>query len=281
MACRPAARGTDAGARAPAAGQPRTPGLPLPQPRDLAPRRDALFLDFDGTLVDIAPTPDSVRPAPGLPDLLDALSRRLGGALAIVTGRPVEAVDRFLSPLRLPVAGLHGRDRRLADGSRERGAVDRGAVDAARVRLRALAERWPGTVIEDKGESVALHYRQAPEAGAAALEEALAIEAGSGGALRLVPGKMVVELVPAGADKGAAVLALLDLPPFRGRVPVFAGDDVTDEAGFAAVNRLGGLSVRVGPAPGATSAARAAVPDVPALHAWLARAVAAAQSEGE
>jgi trehalose 6-phosphate phosphatase len=253
------------------------PGLPLPPPRDLAPDRDALFLDFDGTLVDIAPTPDSVRPAPGLPALLDALSRRLDGALAIVTGRPVEAVDGFLAPHRLPVAGLHGRDRRLADGSRARAAVNPVAVEAARVRLRALSARWPGTLIEDKGESVALHFRQAPEAAAAAREEALAVEAASGGALRLVPGKMVVELVPSGADKGTAIRDLLGLPPFRGRVPVFAGDDVTDEAGFAAVNALGGLAVRVGPPAGFATAAGASLPDVPALHAWLGRSAPGAR----
>lgn len=247
--------------------------MALQAPRELAPDSDALFLDFDGTLVEIAPTPDSVRPAPGLPALLLRLQERLGGALAVVTGRPVEAVDRFLGLRGLAVAGLHGRDRRLADGRRLREPVDGAAVALARERLQAAARRLPGTLIEDKGESVSLHYRQAPEAAEAAGAEARAIEAASGGALRLLPGKMVVELVPAGFDKGRAVELLMELPPYAGRTPVFVGDDVTDEAGFAAVSRLGGLGIRVGEAAG--TGARALLADVPALHAWLARAAAA------
>jgi trehalose 6-phosphate phosphatase len=242
----------------------------LDKPREIAPDRDALFLDFDGTLVEIAPTPDSVRPTTGLPSLLSVLECRLGGALAVVTGRPVEAVDGFLGLGGLTVAGLHGRDRRLADGRRLREPVDAASVDVARTRLTALAGRLPGTLIEDKGESVSLHFRQAPEAAEAAEAEARAIEAESQGRLRLLPGKMVVELVPAGFDKGTAVARLMEMPPFAGRIPVFVGDDVTDEAGFSVVNRLGGLSVRIGQA--ARTEAQAVLDDVPALHGWLARA---------
>ena len=241
--------------------------MALDKPREIAPDRDALFLDFDGTLVDIAPTPDFVRPTAGLPSLLTVLERRLGGALAVVTGRPVEAVDGFLGLGRLTVAGLHGRDRRLADGRRLREPVDAASVDVARTRLTALAGRLPRTLIEDKGESVSLHFRQAA---VAAEIEARAIEAESQGRLRLLPGKMVVELVPAGFDKGAAVARLMEMPPFAGRIPVFVGDDVTDEAGFSVVNRLGGLSVRIGQA--ARTEAQAVLADVPALHGWLARA---------
>ena len=246
--------------------------MPLVRPRDLAPDRDALFLDFDGTLVEIAATPDEVRPAAGLPALLAALQRRLDGALAVVTGRPVEAVDGFLGLDGLTVAGLHGRDRRLADGRRLREPVDAASVDGARARLAALAQQLPGTLLEDKGESVSLHYRQAPHAAEAALAEARAIEAESLGSLRLLRGKMVVELLPAGFDKGEAVVRLMAMPPFAGRTPVFVGDDVTDEAGFAVVNRLGGLSIRVGQA--AATEAQAMVDDVTALHGWLARAAA-------
>ncbi len=251
--------------------------MSLDRPRDLAPDRDALFLDFDGTLVEIAPTPESVRPAAGLPSLLTALQRRLGGALAVVTGRPVEAVDGFLGLDGLTVAGLHGRDRRLADGRRLREPVDAASVEMARARLKALAQRLPGTLIEDKGESVSLHYRQAPDAADAALAEARVVEAESRGRLRLLPGKMVVELVPAGFDKGKAVARLMEMPPFAGRTPVFVGDDVTDEAGFAVVNRLGGLSVRIGPAE--QTGAGAILDDVTALHGWLARVVAADRVE--
>jgi trehalose 6-phosphate phosphatase len=242
----------------------------LQKPRDLALDHDALFLDFDGTLVEIAPTPDAVRPADGLPSTLTELQRRLGGALAVVTGRPVETVDGFLGYAGLTVAGLHGRDRRLADGRRLREPADAASVEMARSRLMALARRLPGTLIEDKGESVSLHYRQAPNAAEAAQAEARAIEAESQGRLRLLPGKMVVELVPAGFDKGAAVARLMEMPPFAGRIPVFVGDDVTDEAGFSVVNQLGGLSVRIGQA--ARTEAQAVLDDVPALHGWLARA---------
>ncbi len=242
----------------------------LPEPRALEPERDALFLDFDGTLVEIAPTPDAVRVPPSLVPLLQALTDRLGGALAVITGRPVADVDRFLDPYRPAVAGVHGRDRRLPDGRRERAAVDPGLLDGARARFAAFTARVPGTRVEDKGESVALHFRQVPEAGEAVLAEARALAEASGGRLRLQAGKMVAELVPAGHDKGTAIEEMLGLGPFRGRTPVFAGDDVTDEAAFTVVNRLEGVSVRVGE-PAAT-AAGARLPDVAALHAWLGRA---------
>jgi trehalose 6-phosphate phosphatase len=245
----------------------------LPEPRALEPERDALFLDFDGTLVEIAPTPDSVQVPPALVPLLQALTTRLGGALAVITGRPVADVDRFLDPCRPAIAGVHGRDRRLPDGRRERVPVDPGLLDEARARFAAFTARIPGTRVEDKGESVALHFRQAPEAGEAALAEARALAEASGGRLRLQAGKMVAELVPAGHDKGTAIEEMLGLEPFRGRTPVFAGDDVTDEAAFAAVNRLDGLSVRVGD-PAAT-VARSRLPDVAALHGWLAGAASA------
>ncbi len=242
---------------------------------------DALFLDFDGTLVEIAPTPSSVRAAPYLPDLLERLEARLGGALALVTGRPVADVDHFLAPYRPAVAGVHGRDLRLPrSGERFREPVDATALAEARSRLTAAAARFPGTLLEDKGESIALHYRNAsPEVGEAARAEARAAAEASGGAVKLLPGKMVAELVPVGVDKGTAVERLMARVPFAGRTPVFVGDDVTDEAGFLVAGRLGGLGVRIGDGADAT-AASCYFPNVAALHAWLRRAAAAGDEGG-
>lgn len=257
----------DAGAGAP------PPVLPAPRPLDVA--RDALFLDFDGTLVEIAPTPEAVRPAATLVEVLAALERATGGALAIVTGRKLEDIDHFLGPLRLPAAALHGRDRRLADGARERREAPAAALAAAREELGRVVAAHTGAMIEDKGDSLALHYRAVPEAGEAALAAAERVVAASDGALLAVPGKMVVELVPAGETKGTAVEAMMTAAPFAGRTPVFVGDDVTDEAGFAAASQLGGLGIRVGE-PKAT-AATAGVADVPTLHAWLGAALESAR----
>jgi trehalose 6-phosphate phosphatase len=236
---------------------------PLPDPG-----RTALFLDFDGTLVGIAPTPEAVRPAAGLADLLVRLRDRLGGALAVVSGRPVEQIDGFLAPARLAVAGLHGMDCRLPDGSRERMAADEHALAAARLELERFVAAHPAALIEDKGLTLALHYRGVPEAAEAARAAAGAGVAASGGALQIRPGKMVLELAPPGRTKGDAVRDLMRRPPFAGRVPVFCGDDVTDEDGFLAMLALGGQGIRIGPADRPT-AATTRLDDVAALHRWL------------
>ena len=243
----------------------------LPAPRPIDPERDAIFLDFDGTLVEIAATADAIHVAPYLQALLDELRGRVGGALAVVSGRPVADIDHFLAPMRVAAATKHGRERRLADGTRlsPDGGVPIG--DAARRRLEAVVARWQGAQIEDKGDGLAVHFRAAPEAEAAIREAAEAAVAASDGALDLLPGKMVVELVPAGEDKGTGIAALLEQAPFRGRVPVFAGDDVTDEAGFKTVLEQGGLAVVVGERrPSAAPAALATVRD---CHRWLAAGI--------
>jgi trehalose 6-phosphate phosphatase len=205
----------------------------------------ALFLDFDGTLVELAAHPQAVRPAPDLVPLLATLVRRLGGALAIVTGRPIDEVDRFLAPLRLPIAGLHGNEMRsVPDGTPgARTAVELGQV---RDRLGRLAAEWPGVTVEDKGIAIAVHYRAVPDAAGEVRRVAAELQGESADALMVLDGKMVVELVPAGRDKGTAIRELSRAPPFAGRRPVFLGDDVTDEAGFRAVNELCGVSIRVG-----------------------------------
>jgi trehalose 6-phosphate phosphatase len=246
---------------------------PPTEPPPLELERTALFLDYDGTLVPIAPTPDEAMADDAVLALLQALERRLGGALAVVSGRPVADIDRMLAPLRLTVAGLHGLELRRSDGA----VVTPDAADAslarARAALRLLHDRIPGTLFEDKRLTVALHYRGAPAAeeevraaGARLVEE-------SDGALQLLPGKMVVELLPAGRDKGRAIGGLLAFEEFAGRQPVFVGDDVTDEAGFRVINERGGISVRVGKTERRTEA-RWRLADVAALRRWLERALA-------
>jgi trehalose 6-phosphate phosphatase len=238
---------------------------------DLA--RSALFLDYDGTLVGIAPTPAEARADDALLELLARLQERLGGALAIVSGRGVDDLDRMLAPLRLTVAGLHGLEVRPRDAGPPAEMAGDAMLTPARAALAGFAARFPGTLVEDKRLSLALHYRLAPEAAHAAelLAERLAAE--SAGALRLQRGKMVVELLPAGRDKGRAIGDLLLLADFSGRLPVFVGDDVTDEAGFRLVNDLGGVTVRVGTAEAATNA-RHRLADIAALRRWLRAALA-------
>jgi trehalose 6-phosphate phosphatase len=232
-------------------------------------RKGALFLDFDGTLVELAASPDAVRPRAGLVPLLDRLARRLDGAVAVITGRRIADIDLFLAPLRLPVAGVHGQELRGAPGGNIAAAAGAPELDAARRGVESFARARPGVRVEDKGLGIALHWREAPEAGAAARVLMAALHDAAQGRLALVEGKMVAELVPAGRDKGWAIERLCEAPPFAGRVPVFLGDDVTDEAGFSAVNRRGGISIRVG-GEGTASAARHRLADPRAVEAWLA-----------
>lgn len=232
----------------------------------LPPIRDttALFLDFDGTLAELAPTPGAVRTAIGLTEILGALSTRLDGALAIVSGRPIADLDRFLAPLRPVLAAEHGAVMRLADGSVCRsGAPDlREAVRAA----RELVTRHQGLLLEEKSTTLALHYRGAPELASlcgATLDSIVARHP----ELDLLHGKCVVEIKPSGIDKGTAIATLMARQPFAARQPVFAGDDVTDEAAIARVQAMGGLGIKVG--SGATSAMHScASPE--ALRQWLA-----------
>jgi trehalose 6-phosphate phosphatase len=231
--------------------------------------RRALFLDVDGTLLEIMRHPDDVRAAPQLKRLLAAVSETLGGALALVSGRSIASLDRIFAPLTVPAAGLHGLERRDADGRAHypSGYADR--IAAARRGLLDFVQSEPGLLLEDKGAALALHYRNAP---------ALADECGrrieiarvaAGEDFHVQHGKMVFELKPSGQDKGTAVQAFMREPPFRGRQPVFIGDDTTDEDGFRAVNALGGLSIRVGAAAG--SAARFVATDVAEILDWLSR----------
>jgi trehalose 6-phosphate phosphatase len=230
------------------------------------PHDAALFLDFDGTLVEIARDPDLVVVPPALPGLLAALTARQAGALALVSGRAITDLDRFLAPLQPLAAGLHGLERRLPDGQIERAAAPRWVAEIA-PEIELFAARHPGLRVENKRLTISLHYRGAPELAETVRQFIDACAAGLDHRAIVQLGKMVVELRPAGRDKGAAISAFMDQPPFAGRTPVFVGDDLTDEHGFSAVNRLKGVSIRVG-TEGETSAAHS-LPDVGAVHAWL------------
>jgi trehalose 6-phosphate phosphatase len=229
----------------------------------------ALFLDFDGTMVDIAPQPHAVRVPQPLIGTVRWLHEYLGGAVAIISGRPIAQIDDFLQPLRLPVAGVHGAERRGADGTVK--LLSTPPLDEVEAAARALAAQHPTLLLEDKRGSLALHYRQAPELESLCVDTMQRAVARSPG-LTLLHGKMVVEAKPGGASKGHAIEAFLQEPPFQGRIPVFIGDDITDEVGFSTVQRLGGLGIKVG--EGATVAWRR-LPDPAALRQELEAAVAA------
>jgi trehalose 6-phosphate phosphatase len=234
-------------------------------------RRSGLFLDVDGTLLEIAPRPDLVRVPAELPRLIARLAEQRHGALALISGRPLTELDGFFQPWRGAAAGLHGIERRRADGVLD-GVVDSDSAAAlARIRPRlvALAGGQNGLILEDKGRTLALHYRAVPEREAEIRAFAEGLERETGTALRLVPGKMVVELQPRNANKGLAIAAFLAEPPFVGRNPIFVGDDTTDEDGFIEIRRRGGVAVKVGK-PGKT-AANYSLPSVTAVLEWLAR----------
>jgi trehalose 6-phosphate phosphatase len=243
-----------------------TARLPEPPPAQCADH--ALFLDFDGTLVEIATVPEAVRAPEGLAGLLRECAAALGGALALISGRPLAFIDRCLDWRAPYAAGIHGLDLRGVPALPVGGAVT-AALDELRRRLAATAQDLvrQGLRVEDKGLAIALHYREHPALAAAAIALAEETVAGAAGALAAQPGKMVIEVKPAAAGKGDAVCRFLEHAPFKGRVPIYIGDDLTDEAGFRAAEAAGGFGVRVG--EGSETAARYALADVAAVHAWL------------
>jgi trehalose 6-phosphate phosphatase len=247
----------------------------LPRPPRLRAADIALFLDVDGTLLEIASEPDAVQVPPRLRRMLQQLQSATGGALALISGRSLDRLDRLFAPLCLSAAGLHGLERRNLGLRVERATPDPAALERARRRLAGFVAAHEGVLLEDKGLTLALHYRKAPKMAAAAVAAAEATVAESRGALVLLHGKMVCELKPPGVDKGRAIAAFLEEPPFAGRQPVFAGDDVTDEAGFVTINRQAGVSIRIGGPP---TAAAFGCQNVTALRAWLLELLAAQPS---
>lgn len=208
------------------------------------PRACALFLDVDGTLLDLAATPKSVRVPDGLIGILQRLNLAFDGAVAIISGRLISEIDLLLSPLRLAASGVHGAELRKSP-DREIERVTAVLPSDVVQSMRKLSLTIPGVIAEPKGPGLAIHYRLAPHAERdilAALEASLDRHAG---AFELLPGKRLFEVVPSGLSKGTALATLAALPPFRDRIPIMVGDDIGDEAAFAAAERLHGVALRV------------------------------------
>jgi len=226
----------------------------------------ALFIDIDGTLLDMAPTPDSAVVPPGLVQTLARLLQRFGGAVALSTGRRVADADRLLAPLRLVTSGVHGTEvRRVAGGDT---VMLVAPVSADRIRdIDNVARGAPGTLVEPKGCGVAVHYRNAPDAGPA-LERELQRVVGRWADLVVRPGRKVLEVIPRARSKGTGLAELMRLPPFRGRRPVMIGDDHGDESAHLAAERLGGFGLKV--AGEHFGPAIADFDGVASVRAWLA-----------
>jgi len=242
----------------------------VPQPPLLA-RGDALFIDFDGTLVEIAATPDRIEVAAGLPALLQRVAGRLDGALAVISGRPLADLTRRLAGYAGAAAGNHGLERRSATGVVDRPRADP-TLELVWPVIRQFAALTPGVTIEDKVLAIAIHYRGRPELADTCRRVAERAVLLSENQLMMLAGKMVVELRPRGTDKGHAVQTFLTEPEFQGKRPVFVGDDWTDEAGFAVANRLNGIAIHVGDGE---SIARYRLDNVAAVIQWLAAFLAA------
>lgn len=226
----------------------------------------AVFLDVDGSLAEHAPTPSQVSIDAQLKDCLSRLADKCGGAVALVSGRSVQALDELFAPLPLvAVAGLHGIERRSAATQQAAPAMSEDLLILAE-EARVIASQFPGALIECKGGCLFLHWRAAPTAAAALT--AFADRAGERlSGHRLHPGAHGIEIRPQGMDKGIAIAAFLQEPPFRGRRPVFIGDDPADEAGFAVVNAHDGVSVLVGDER--ATAARYRLPNPGQTRRWL------------
>ena len=250
-----------------------SPDERLEVPFQTPPRLDlaatALFLDLDGTLADIAQTPDAVGPVARRTRVLNALAPALGGRLAVLSGRSIAEVDRILEGAVASVAGLHGLDRRRSDGVLD-ATPPHPALSDARECLSQLAMAQQGLLLEDKGASIALHYRQSPEAGPAVIDCARRLARQTG--LVLQEGHMVAELRTPGPDKGQALAAFMAEAPFAGAKPLMIGDDLTDEDAFAAALALGGEAILIGLPRHSRSRWRLEGPD--ALLAWLEASLA-------
>ena len=225
----------------------------------------ALFLDIDGTLLDFAARPDAVEVPPRLRRNLAVLHGALGGALALVSGRSLAQIDELFAPLRLPAAGQHGAELRLA-GETVALPPDPRLVPIA-AAFAEFASAHPGILIENKGHSIALHYRGAPQDREAARTLAECLVAAAGPGLQLLPARLAIDIKARLVSKGSAIDWFMDRPPFRGRIPTFLGDDRTDEDGFVAVDARGGHSVHVG--DGFDSVARFRLGSPRDVRRWL------------
>lgn len=243
---------------------------PTPQTGEIA-----LFLDVDGTLAPIAETPDQVRIPGETLILLETLYRLLDGALGLISGRSLHSIDQLCNPLVLPAAGQHGLEVRTEAGTKPVRTFDPMPILALESEIEQLQLDFPELYTEYKGLSIAVHYRKAPH-----LEKVVRycvedIIRPFKDYVCLQWGKMVCEIRLCGADKGSAIRSLMVDPTFAGRLPVFVGDDLTDEAGFDAVNKLGGISIKIGEE---STLAKYRLADIRQLHLWL---VKLAEQEGE
>ncbi|WP_312073821.1 trehalose-phosphatase [Atlantibacter sp.] len=229
----------------------------------------AFFFDLDGTLAEIQPHPDQVHIPIAARTLLEKLSALQDGALALISGRPMAELDKLAAPHRFPLAGVHGAERRDINGNTHAVTLPASLSRALQLRLETELAAMPGTELECKGMAFALHYRQAPEFESRILSLASTL-VGLHEELSLQPGKCVVEIKPRGINKGEAISAFMQQPPFAGRTPVFVGDDLTDEAGFEVVNAAHGISIKVG--KGETEA-KYRLMNVQAVHVWLEKVV--------
>src|SRR5438876_3520579 len=221
----------------------------VPVPRSLVPHlsETAILLDIDGTLLDLAPTPREVWVPPGLAKTLNRLLARTNGALALVSGRSLNDIDLIFAPELFPAVGGHGAEMRIAADSEAVASHAPPMDKELKRRLAAIARLSPGILLEDKGYSLALHYRLAPHAETAIYEAVSLIRADLPNApIEVLPGKLVCEIKHSGFTKATGVLELMAHEPFKGRRPIFIGDDVTDEAVFGIMPDLGGLAFSVG-----------------------------------
>lgn len=235
-------------------------------------RSVCFFLDIDGTLIDFSIRPDAVRIPPVVKAIVGQLLSVTDGAVALISGRTMADIDRLFAPMKIAAAGQHGLERRGQGGRFHRDDSYSARLAETAEKLRLLTIRYRGLLLEDKGSSLALHYRLAPDLGQLVNEvmSQLTDELGTG--FEMLPGKMVAEIRPDERNKGTAIAEFMHEAPFSGRIPVFIGDDTTDECGFSVVNRRGGHSVKVG---GGSSAATWRLADSQAVRIWLSKFIVA------
>ncbi|GHC73131.1 trehalose-phosphatase [Limoniibacter endophyticus] len=235
-------------------------------PSFLPPEKTAFFFDLDGTLAPIVEDPAKAAVPGKILRALAIISETSGGAVAVVSGRSIEMLDNFLSPVVLPLAGVHGMERRLSDGSSDNALVDEVALQALSANVERFCAHHPGLLFEEKPGSVALHYRTRSDLAETCAR--FAADLGANPAIRVLPGKMVFEFKLGVRTKADAIERFMSEAPFKGRTPFFAGDDVTDEFGFDAVNRLGGIGLKIGKEE---TKAQFHCEDITEFHAWMTR----------
>jgi len=233
------------------------------------PAHPALFLDIDGTLLPITARPADSRADASLVEELRNLQAAVGGALALLSGRPLAVITEMFTPLVVPAAGVHGLERMSSTGELRRASVDPSGLEDARGALLQLGEIEPRLVLEDKGDAFAVHYRAAPECAERLWRELQRIAIGLGAGFHVQPGLYVFELKPRQPNKGSALLSFMQEAPFHGRMPVAVGDDLTDLHAFRAAESQGGMAIAVG----GRIRARWQLPDPAALREWLQRLI--------